>query len=125
MSSLQHYMIGLKQFIAQNKQAQDIIKSCNCGHHGWEKLLGCRPEVMIEMICCKKEIFQHLSIQGKDPAFIPWKCTRGKCEECGVVNKLGMSKCKFWNECIAKIDVNEWIHAPHQGITSGKQNTQL
>ena len=125
MSSLHHYMIGLKQFIAQNKQARDIIDICSCGHHGWEKLLGGRPEVMIEMTCCRKEIHQHLSIQGKDPAFVPWKCTRGTCEECGVTNKLGMSKCKFWNECNAEIDVNEWIHAPRQGITSGKQNTQL
>jgi hypothetical protein len=118
-------MKGLALFLAKNKWMRIRIENCSCGNHGWEKMLDGRPENLIEATCCEKQICHGVSIKGKNPSFVSWTCAKGTCVECGVNKKLGVSDCDVWSECEAEMDVHEWVLAPRQGITNGKQNTQL
>jgi len=123
-------MNALHKFYSLNKQHKEKIEECECGNHGWEKYLNGRPEVLINKSCCDRKTLQHLSIEGKDPTFLQWDCVvdddeKNLCQECGVKKKLGVTDCDIWSNCCQEIDVMEWIEAPRQGMTNGKQNTQL
>ena len=129
VSSMQHYMRAIESFLRANRAFKQQLYGCMCPHHEWEKMLGSTVECMVEATCCTKTTHKHLTCgigkRARDPSFLGWKCVRNECDACGVEKKLGITKCKLWNECELEADVLEWVMAPRQGTKNGKQNTQL
>jgi len=129
VSTVQQYMRALSNFLMANRTFKRRLYGCDCGHHDWEKLLGGTVEQMVDATCCPRTKKEHLCVgvgtTKRDPSFLDWKCANGTCNNCGVEAKLGVRKCPIWNDCALEMNVLEWVHAIRQGISNGKQNTQL
>ena len=59
-----------------------------------------RPETLIEHVTCPKVYHPMLDLKigldlTKVAKFIPWKCAKGECENCGIDTKLDFEMPNF------------------------------
>ena len=128
-------MRAFNKYIRQRQHVREQLAKCNCEQHQlpkhlhWQSYLCKRVEDLVEVSCCPKVFRPTLSCGvgtgKKSPKFLKWNCVNGNCDECSVEALLQMSTCKILFECNEVIDVLEWVLAERQGVTKGKQNTQL
>jgi hypothetical protein len=96
-----------------------------------ENLFCARTTDMIEATCCPCEIQPMLrptaeKEEQQSPKLIPWSCTHGDCDKCGVDRLLQPMLCPALSKCDEVIEVMEWRLAPRQGTNKkGETNTQI
>lgn len=126
MSGLDEAMISVARAIKHDTELKNNLETCECARHrderqrksegeiikhSFEKLLNQRPETMIEATCCEAVADQYLA-KGVGstmmiPKFIPWKCVRENCLNCGIV-KLQMNECPILSEYTKKFSCMIW-----------------
>ena len=129
VSSLQHYMRALDNFLSANWSFKRQLYRYMCPNHKWVKLLKGTVESLVKASCFPKKKYEHLTVgvgkNAKNLSFFDWRCVNGECKKCSVDKKLGLTICPIWNNFTLQTNVLEWFEAPRQGFSNGKQNTQL
>jgi hypothetical protein len=97
----------------------------------FEHLFCVRTTDLIEATCCPAVIQPMLrptaeKEEQQSPKLIPWSCTHGNCDKCGVDRILQPMLCPALSKCEEVIEVMEWRLAPRQGTNKkGETNTQI
>jgi hypothetical protein len=94
----------------------------------WEDMLGKRVNEIIRASCCRAEAHPMLrsEIADDSPKLIPWLCTHGNCDKCGIAKLLKIKECPALSQCDNLVRTQEWKLNLRQGMDKkGNQNTQL
>jgi hypothetical protein len=94
----------------------------------WEDLLGKRVNEIIEASCCRREAHPMLRSEMSEnpPKLIPWLCTHGDCDKCGISKILKIKECPALLQCDILVKTQKWKLNLRQGTDKkGDQNTQI
>ena len=116
MDELSNIMFSLASHIRTHTDLRNRLKSCTCPFHTkhkeFEKLHSQRPEEILKLTLCARQLQPHLMCSDKIPKIHHPNCVTDACANC---NTISINQCPTHSTCIEETKCMLWQEAARAG----------